>query len=327
MVCQTNHTQIVPVYVLMEYSLEQFFDPVQYAGALLQNANYSFPQDIKFELERVDSIQDFTLYEIQNVAMPRTITIMMTNAMQKNLHFKGFAWRGTQENDYAGLIMMYLNPQDSFEAHLQTLIHELGHLYRLDHSLDIQGVMYPIQNSNESIYFTDQELDIILHNKRLYGTPKENCVCCRKESEYQLFHDYFPHIMKFVLRYQNAPYQFLGTGNPSFDCSGLWAVAFDYVGIHLPRMVEEQFWAVQHISEEQLQPGDLIFFTTTDGEDYISHVGMYVGDNYMYNSNKKYGIGFTELTAYWQDRIIKYGRVVSDAIVMRDWNSNADISL
>lgn len=54
---------------------------------------------------------------------------------------------------------------------------------------------------------------------------------------------------------------------------------------------------------------------------------MYVGDNYMYNSNKKYGIGFTELTAYWQDRIIKYGRVVSDAIVMRDWNSNADISL
>lgn len=310
MVCQKDHTQVVPVYVIMEDSLEQFFDPVQYAGSLLQEASHSFPVNIKFELDRVDSTQELTLYEIQNLATPHAITIMLTNAIQKNnFHFKGFAWKGIQKNNYAGLIMMYLNPHDAFLTHIQTLIHELGHIYGLNHSLDVQGVMYPSQNSNESIYFTEQELDIILHNKRLYGIQVENCVCCREDSDSPSIDDYFPHVMEFALRYQNAPYQFDGIGNPSFDCSGLWMTAFHHIGIHLPRMAEEQYLAVKHISKDQLQPGDLIFFTATGDGNYVSHIGMYAGTNHMYDSNRKHGIGFTELTPYWQARIIGYGRV------------------
>ena len=312
MVCKKIHTQIVPIYVRVEYSLEAFFDSAQYAGVLLQEANNHFPSTIKFELEQVDSTPEVTLYEIRSLVAPRAITILFINELQKNtLHFRGSSWKGILENNYAGLIVIYVNPHDSFLSHLQTLIHELGHIYGLHHSLDVQGVMYPQQISNENIYFTEEELDIILHNKGLYGTQTENCLCCRNENTYQLINDYFPHIMEFALKYHNAPYQPLGVGNPSFDCSGLWAAAFTYVGIHFPRMVEEQLLAVHYISKNQLQPGDLIFFTATKDGDYINHVGMYVGGNYMYNSNREHGIGLTELTSYWQDKIIKYGRVDS----------------
>ncbi|MHA2895961.1 NlpC/P60 family protein [Bacillus cereus] len=312
MVCEKIDTQIVPIYIRVEHSLESFFNPIQYAGVLLEEANNYFPSTIQFKLEQIGSIPESTLYEIQSLAVPRTITIVLVNKMQKkDLRSEGVSWKGIIENHHAGLIVIYVNPHDPFLTHLQTLIHELGHIYGLHHSLDVQGVMYPKQLSNESIYFTEQELDIILYNKGLYGAPKENCVCCREETENQLIDDYFPHIMEFALRYQNAPYQFLGIGDPSFDCSGLWVAAFNHVGIYLPQTVKEQFSTVQHISENQLQPGDLIFFTATEDGDYVSHVGMYIGGNYMYNSNRKNGIGFTDLTPYWQARIIGYGRVGS----------------
>ncbi|SDY29411.1 NlpC/P60 family protein [Thermoactinomyces sp. DSM 45892] len=313
MVCQKNHTQVVPVYVITEHSLEPFFDPVQYAGALLQNSNHSFPEGIEFELEQVDSVWDYTLYELQNVTTPRAITIMMINILQKeNLHFKGFAWKGSQENNYTGLIMLYLNPHDSFSAHLQTLVHELGHVYGLNHSLDEQGAMYPVQQSSESIYFSQPELDIILSNKRLYGYQKEDCECCEDDMGGMSIDNYFPYVMELALRYQNAPYQFDGIGNPGFDCSGLWMTVFQHIGIHLPRMVEDQYVAFKHIPGDQLQQGDFIFFTATGNGMYVSHVGMYVGANHMYNSNRKQGVGFTGLTPYWQARIIGYGRVSLD---------------
>ncbi|MFB9757195.1 bifunctional lytic transglycosylase/C40 family peptidase [Ectobacillus funiculus] len=121
--------------------------------------------------------------------------------------------------------------------------------------------------------------------------------------------DTFNAVMAFALKYENYPYQWGGVGDPSFDCSGLWMMAFRQVGINLPRTAEEQYKATQRITKEELQPGDLIFFTGTSDHAYISHIGLYVGDNRMYDSNSD-GIGYTELTSYWTSKIAGYGRVV-----------------
>ncbi len=83
-----------------------------------------------------------------------------------------------------------------------------------------------------------------------------------------------------------TPYQWGGVGLPSqdgrFDCSGLTQVAYASVGITLPRVANDQWYAGQHPSRDQLRPGDLVFFATdlTDPRS-IHHVGIYVGGGYM----------------------------------------------
>ena len=69
-----------------------------------------------------------------------------------------------------------------------------------------------------------------------------------------------------------TPYGWGGTGNGSFDCSGLTQWAWRQAGVELPRTAESQTVGRQ-VSAEELQPGDLIVW---DG-----HVAMYSGDGQM----------------------------------------------
>ncbi|MEU9130217.1 bifunctional lytic transglycosylase/C40 family peptidase [Kitasatospora sp. NPDC048540] len=83
-----------------------------------------------------------------------------------------------------------------------------------------------------------------------------------------------------------TPYLWGGEGLPSqngrFDCSGLTQSAFESVGIKLPRVANDQWYAGEHPSRDQLRPGDLVFFANdlTDPRS-IHHVGIYVGGGYM----------------------------------------------
>ncbi|MFI9275014.1 NlpC/P60 family protein [Kitasatospora sp. NPDC052896] len=86
-----------------------------------------------------------------------------------------------------------------------------------------------------------------------------------------------------------TPYLWGGEGLPSqngqFDCSGLTQAAFASVGISLPRVANDQWYAGPHPSRDQLRPGDLVFFATDLNDPRtIHHVGIYVGGGYMINA-------------------------------------------
>ncbi|MGW2541982.1 C40 family peptidase [Kitasatospora sp. NPDC001574] len=86
-----------------------------------------------------------------------------------------------------------------------------------------------------------------------------------------------------------TPYQWGGEGLPSqngrFDCSGLTQAAYASVGIKLPRVANDQWYAGPHPSRDQLRPGDLVFWATDLGDPRsIHHVGIYVGGGYMINA-------------------------------------------
>ena len=68
-----------------------------------------------------------------------------------------------------------------------------------------------------------------------------------------------------------------GAAGPyAFDCSGLVVWAYQQVGISLPHYTGSLWNSGTHVSQSDLEPGDLVFFDAD-----ISHVGFYIGNGLM----------------------------------------------
>ena len=72
------------------------------------------------------------------------------------------------------------------------------------------------------------------------------------------------------------PYQWGAAGPDSFDCSGLTQYVWGKAGVYLDHYTGSQWNEGQHVSQSQLEPGDLVFF----GSD-LHHVGLYIGNGNM----------------------------------------------
>ena len=94
-------------------------------------------------------------------------------------------------------------------------------------------------------------------------------------------------IVELARQYLGVPYVFGGT-DPRYglDCSGLVQLVYREAGINLPRTAQLQFNATARVSRDELQPGDLVFFARTydDPHDWITHVGIYIGDGMQINA-------------------------------------------
>jgi cell wall-associated NlpC family hydrolase len=74
-------------------------------------------------------------------------------------------------------------------------------------------------------------------------------------------------------------YVFGAAGPSAYDCSGLTMAAWSQAGVSLPHSSSAQYATGRHISESELQPGDLVFYYSP-----ISHVGMYIGNGQIVNA-------------------------------------------
>ncbi|WP_067466982.1 C40 family peptidase [Actinomadura macra] len=82
--------------------------------------------------------------------------------------------------------------------------------------------------------------------------------------------------LRYAMTKIGRPYVWGAAGPSTFDCSGLTMWAYKQVGINLPHYTGSQYNAGTHVSEDQLQPGDLVFFHSD-----LHHMGMYVGGGKM----------------------------------------------
>lgn len=74
-----------------------------------------------------------------------------------------------------------------------------------------------------------------------------------------------------------VPYRFAAESpGVAFDCSGLTKWAWGRAGVSLPHQSRAQYGSVPHVSRDQAQPGDLIFYYSP-----IGHVGIYIGGGQM----------------------------------------------
>jgi cell wall-associated NlpC family hydrolase len=82
--------------------------------------------------------------------------------------------------------------------------------------------------------------------------------------------------IKFALAQQGKPYVWGSAGPSSYDCSGLTMASYSAAGISLPHSAAAQYNYGHHVSFDQLEPGDLMFFYQP-----IGHVTMYIGNGLM----------------------------------------------
>lgn len=108
---------------------------------------------------------------------------------------------------------------------------------------------------------------------------------------------------------QGVPYLWGGTTPRGFDCSGFTQYVFALNGVNLPRTADAQYEMGVPVSYDNLQPGDMVFFSTY--EPGPSHNGIYIGGGLFINSSSSRGVSIASLdNAYWAARYIGAKRII-----------------
>ena len=98
-------------------------------------------------------------------------------------------------------------------------------------------------------------------------------------------------ILTYAKSFLGTPYCWGGDSpKTGFDCSGFVEYVFAHFGIQLPRESHDQATVGTPVTEADLKPGDLVFFTDTDSyasmyANHVTHVGIYMGGDAMIESS------------------------------------------
>lgn len=115
-------------------------------------------------------------------------------------------------------------------------------------------------------------------------------------------------VVSKAAKYKGVPYVFGGTTPKGFDCSGYVQYVFKNCQAQLPRLADEQALEGVFITQKQLRPGDLVFFTTYAAG--ASHVGIYAGSGQFWSASSK-GVSLSSLTDdYWKNHYYGARRVL-----------------
>jgi cell wall-associated NlpC family hydrolase len=120
-------------------------------------------------------------------------------------------------------------------------------------------------------------------------------------------------VLETALGLLGTKYRYGGeTPDTGFDCSGFVSYVLHQHSIDIPRTVAEQFGVGQPVAQDQIQPGDLVFFTTTGPG--ATHVGIVLNTGTRWDFVHAPADGSTVRierfdTGYWQQRWIGARRV------------------
>lgn len=85
-------------------------------------------------------------------------------------------------------------------------------------------------------------------------------------------------ILSTAQQYIGTPYVYGGhSPDQGFDCSGLVFYVFQQNGMSVHRTADKQFLQGQEVAADNIQPGDLVFFSHSGK--YVDHVGIYAGND------------------------------------------------
>lgn len=108
----------------------------------------------------------------------------------------------------------------------------------------------------------------------------------------------------YAKKFLGAPYKWGASSGKAFDCSGFVVYIMKKFNVNLDRTASSQFKSGAKVEKDELQAGDLVFFTTY--KKGPSHVGMYIGDNkFIHASSGVDHVTITDLdTNYYKKRYL-----------------------
>lgn len=113
----------------------------------------------------------------------------------------------------------------------------------------------------------------------------------------------------------------LGTSGPkSFDCSGFTSYIFRQFGFEISRDSRSQYKEGEKVEKGDLQPGDLMFFSSrSSGKGRVGHVGMVVevnpdGSCKFIHASTKHGVVYQNFPdgAYYSRHYIGAKRIIPE---------------
>jgi murein DD-endopeptidase / murein LD-carboxypeptidase len=163
-------------------------------------------------------------------------------------------------------------------------------------------------------------------SKKLYTEPSvqnieshtekkklKNFIDAGTEKEINTHNTSADEIIKTAQKYLGVPHCMGGTTMKCMDCSGLLVTVFAKHGIKLPHNSEEQARYGKIIfGMDKLIKGDLVFFIRSyETHSFITHSGIYAGNNKFIHTSSKNGVTITSLDdPWWHEKFIFGTRVL-----------------
>ncbi len=124
-------------------------------------------------------------------------------------------------------------------------------------------------------------------------------------------------IMDEAFSHLGTRYRYGSTGPSSFDCSGFTSYVFRQNDFSIGRTSRDQFAKNEPIQRDELQRGDLVFFTSPRSGRGVGHVGIVVDVNYLtgtftfIHASTKEGVKVSKSTdGYYARRYVGARRVL-----------------
>lgn len=109
-----------------------------------------------------------------------------------------------------------------------------------------------------------------------------------------------PHysaVYKEAKKHLGTSYVYGAVGPTHFDCSGFTKYVYKKaIGKTLPRTAQAQYNGTKKVSKKNIKKGDLVYFGSSKSN--ISHVGMYIGNGRMIDSQNR-GVVTEQVYAPW----------------------------
>jgi cell wall-associated NlpC family hydrolase len=124
-------------------------------------------------------------------------------------------------------------------------------------------------------------------------------------------------LVSYAKKYMGVPYDFGAkpyNQSKTFDCSSFTQHVFKKFNIDLPRLASSQGQEGVNISRNNLNQGDLIFFTVPGrfkSNAIPGHVGIYIGNGKFIHTWGEPGVQISNVdSGYWSDVILYMRRVI-----------------
>lgn len=104
-------------------------------------------------------------------------------------------------------------------------------------------------------------------------------------------------MIDYAQKFLGVRYVWGGSSSSGFDCSGFVKAVYNNFGIDINRVAADQATQGTYVSTSNLRVGDLLFFDTDGGKNYINHVGIYMGNGRFIHASS--GAGKVVTDSLW----------------------------